>query len=434
MSTFVGFALVSKHSRKRAAPGARRRPFWRNPWIVGYSLALVVTGAIGIASAPDRAPAASLAQSARSKAAVLLGDAGNASHDAFHPSEAAVTQASLATGGRWYEHLALQAQAEAEERVVVDKQARVAQPSVKKPRREGRVARAVPAEPLVEPAAARFSGPSAAIDTVSLTMLAYADPSPVAGGSVRDAIAAMAAGEALPLAPGHAATVEELPSVELAALPDSVPLPSWRPKAPVVAAAKPEKPAVEVPAPAPVLAERKPAAAEGPKLAYARPDDPAESGGIGKAFKGLFGGRPSAGNGVAVYDISAATVYMPDGSTLEAHSGIGRMADNPKYVHVKMNGPTPPHTYNLRMREKRFHGVEAIRMLPVDGRNKHGRDGFLTHSYLLRGGRAESHGCVAFKNYPKFLAAFKAGKVRQLIVVAGDGRQVARKAQSGGDV
>ena len=35
-----------------------------------------------------------------------------------------------------------------------------------------------------------------------------------------------------------------------------------------------------------------------------------------------------------------------------------------------MNGPTPPHTYNLQMRKKRFHGVEAIRMLPVDGRNR----------------------------------------------------------------
>ena len=31
-------------------------------------------------------------------------------------------------------------------------------------------------------------------------------------------------------------------------------------------------------------------------------------------------------------------------------------------------------------------------MLPVDGRNPHGRTGLLTHSYLLRGGRADFNG------------------------------------------
>jgi hypothetical protein len=113
---------------------------------------------------------------------------------------------------------------------------------------------------------------------------------------------------------------------------------------------------------------------------------------------------------------------MPDGTRLEAHSGIGKMADDPRYVDVKMNGPTPPHTYNLRMREQKFHGVEAIRMLPVDGKNKYGRDGFLTHSYLLRFRRAQSHGCVAFKDYDKFLNAFKRGEVRQMIVVPGAGK------------
>lgn len=159
------------------------------------------------------------------------------------------------------------------------------------------------------------------------------------------------------------------------------------------------------------------------RLAYAKPDNPEPKSG-GGLFNRWLGGK-RAGNGVAVYDISAARVYMPDGSVLEAHSGIGKMADNPKYAHVKMKGPTPPHTYVLKMREKRFHGVEAIRMLPVDGKNKHGRDGFLTHSYLLRGGRAESHGCVAFKNYDKFLKAFKQGKVTQLVVVPSGGKTAA---------
>ena len=122
---------------------------------------------------------------------------------------------------------------------------------------------------------------------------------------------------------------------------------------------------------------------------------------------------------------------MPDGSVLEAHSGIGKMADNPRYVNVKMKGPTPPHTYHLKLREKRFHGVEALRMLPVDGKNRNGRDGLLAHSYLLRGGREESHGCVAFKDYDRFLSAFKKGKVKQLVVVASGGRASMRLASNG---
>lgn len=147
-------------------------------------------------------------------------------------------------------------------------------------------------------------------------------------------------------------------------------------------------------------------------LAYAKPDSPAGGGGV---FRNLFT-KPGLGSGVAVYDISAKTVYMPDGSRLEAHSGRGSMADQPRYANRKNFGPTPPHTYDLRLRESRFHGVEALRLIPVDGRNKYGRDGFLAHTYLLRGGRAESSGCVAFKDYARFLAAFKKGKIKRLVV------------------
>jgi len=114
--------------------------------------------------------------------------------------------------------------------------------------------------------------------------------------------------------------------------------------------------------------------------------------------------------------------------------GIGKMVDNPRYVDVKMGGPTPPHTYDLKMRETRFHGVEALRMLPVDGKNRNGRNGLLTHSYLLRGGRAESHGCVAFKDYARFLSAFKQGKVRQLVVVPSGGRSSVRLASAGNSI
>jgi hypothetical protein len=156
----------------------------------------------------------------------------------------------------------------------------------------------------------------------------------------------------------------------------------------------------------------------GDLLAYAKPDMP--SGGLGKAFKNLFNApnaRTGAGNGVAVYDISAGMVYMPDGERLEAHSGIGAMTDQPRYADQKNRGPTPPNTYNLSLRESRFHGVEALRLTPADGRNKYNRDGFLAHTYLLRGRYGQSSGCVAFKDYARFLAAYKKGKIKRLVVV-----------------
>ena len=164
-------------------------------------------------------------------------------------------------------------------------------------------------------------------------------------------------------------------------------------------------------------------------LAYAKPDTP-ERGGLGNAFRNLFSG-PSMGNGVAVYDSAARTVYMPDGSKLAAHSGLGSMVDQPRFVNRKNVGPTPPDTYNLSLRESRFHGVEAIRLTPASGSNKFGRNGLLAHTYMLRGGRAESNGCVVFKDYQRFLAAYKRGKIKRLVVVPRLTRSPTQVAQEG---
>ena len=269
-------------------------------------------------------------------------------------------------------------------------------------------------------------GPSAR-DARPVEVLAYADPSPKAEGG---ALAALNAAAGLESDDG------EPDESDMVLVPENVPLPVFRPEPPV--AAKPEKKQDTR-----KEAEKPEAAEQADKVdtpdraaALSRPDIQGEQDDSSPGFlKKLFTPRPRAGSGIAVYDISAAKVYMPDGSVLEAASGIGKMANNPKYVHVKMNGPTPPHTYNLRMREKRFHGVEAIRMLPVDGKNKYGRDGFLAHTQLLRGRPGQSHGCVAFKDYNKFLRAFKQGKVKQMIVVSGGGAGVfARASAKGGDV
>ncbi len=119
---------------------------------------------------------------------------------------------------------------------------------------------------------------------------------------------------------------------------------------------------------------------------------------------------------IAIYDIAAHTVYMPNGDTLEAHSGLGERLDNPRFVNVKMKGPTPPNVYKLSLREHSFHGVRAIRLTPVDETKMFGRDGMLAHTYMLRN-RGHSNGCVVFGNYPAFLAAVLRGEVDRMVVV-----------------
>jgi Tlde1 domain len=118
----------------------------------------------------------------------------------------------------------------------------------------------------------------------------------------------------------------------------------------------------------------------------------------------------------AVYDISAHTVYLPSGQTLEAHSGLGSRLDDPHAVRVKDRGPTPPNVYRLTLRDKRFHKVRAIRLIPTGEGKMFGRDGMLAHSYM-RGASGESNGCVSFKNYSEFLRAYLNGEVDRLVVV-----------------
>ena len=121
-------------------------------------------------------------------------------------------------------------------------------------------------------------------------------------------------------------------------------------------------------------------------------------------------------NFTAVYDISAHAVYMPNGSKLEAHSGYGRLMDDPEHVSEHMVGATPPAVYELKPRERLFHGVEALRMLPVEGGDTLGRSGLLAHSYML-GPNGDSNGCVSIRNYESFLQSYKNGEIKRLVVV-----------------
>ncbi len=126
---------------------------------------------------------------------------------------------------------------------------------------------------------------------------------------------------------------------------------------------------------------------------------------------------PDADNHTAIYDIAAHTVYLPNGQRLEAHSGLGEKMDDPRYVNVRMRGPTPPNVYNLTLRESLFHGVRAIRLTPAGDGNMFGRDGILAHTYML-GPNGQSNGCVSFDDYSAFLHAFLRGDVTRMVVVA----------------
>jgi hypothetical protein len=118
----------------------------------------------------------------------------------------------------------------------------------------------------------------------------------------------------------------------------------------------------------------------------------------------------------AIYDISAQTVYLPNGKRLEAHSGLGEYMDDVRSVPLRARGPTPPNVYELKLRESPFHGVQAIRLNPVDGSKMYGRDGILAHPFML-GPNGQSNGCVSVKDYPAFLNAYLRGEITQLVVV-----------------
>jgi hypothetical protein len=156
-----------------------------------------------------------------------------------------------------------------------------------------------------------------------------------------------------------------------------------------------------------------PEKATGTQLAFAGSD-----GGITSDGKDAVAAAPSFDRQTAVYDISAKKVYMPDGTRLEAHSGLGSRLDDPKGVREKMRGATPPHIYDLKPREALFHGVPALRLTPVGGEAAiFGRTGLLAHTYML-GPNGDSNGCVSFKDYSAFLKAYRNGEVKRLVVVA----------------
>lgn len=153
-------------------------------------------------------------------------------------------------------------------------------------------------------------------------------------------------------------------------------------------------------------------------LAYASADASVTASIAPREQNPMLGGSPPYDRSTAVYDITAKTVYLPDGTRLEAHSGLGSNLDDPRSSRVRMRGVTPPHIYELKPREALFHGVPALRLTPIGGENAiYGRDGLLAHTFML-GPNGDSNGCVSFKDYYAFLDAYRNKGIRKLAVLA----------------
>ncbi|MFE1598624.1 DUF2778 domain-containing protein [Methylobacterium sp. ID0610] len=301
----------------------------------------------------------------------------------------------------------------------------------------GPAARPDPAPAPAAPRQAWMLDPSPALDPALLTWRQ------AALDTVSGFTAPQPAEPAAPEAPSPVLTVAEA-SAEPSLAPDArlilqpVPLPVPRPAEFRIAARTPETPrltARQTPrrsrgtqSTATAMADTRsffeklfgesPSPAQ-PALAYAS----VGSGRLDEAPRPPLGPSPfrPVEEATAVYDITAQTVTLPGGERLEAHSGLGQHMDDPRFVHLRMRGATPPGTYLLTEREALFHGVRAIRLNPVGGSGAiHGRNGILAHTYML-GPSGASNGCVSFKDYNRFLQAFLRGEVRRLVVVAGRG-------------
>ena len=225
----------------------------------------------------------------------------------------------------------------------------------------------------------------------------------------------------------------EPPRHDLASLDEAVPLPPVRPAEPARRAPQPDAKAVAAPPPPDdrnVFEKlfgmgRQPGAA----VAYAEPESQAAVPARGSQLAAtdrssgfsLFSKSAPGPMGydklTAVYDISARTLYMPDGTRIEAHSGLGDRLDDPRFVSERNRGATPPHLYDLSLREDLFHGVQALRLTPIGDGDVFGRAGLLAHPFML-GPNGDSNGCVSIRDYDVFLHAFEQGQIKRLAVVA----------------
>ena len=102
-------------------------------------------------------------------------------------------------------------------------------------------------------------------------------------------------------------------------------------------------------------------------------------------------------------------MYLPDGMSLEAHSGLGDRIDDPVSSMSAITARRRLASINSRCARSLLHGVQALRLNPIGGGFTFNRVGLLAHPYML-GPNGDSNGCVSFKNYDVFLRAFQNGR------------------------
>jgi hypothetical protein len=266
------------------------------------------------------------------------------------------------------------------------------------------------------PLSAEFKGPGAASAPVKDEAVAQA-PLPAEDTDERIVTAALDPAEVAPV-PLDRPSIMDIP--EPPPRPFSLTAPSI-PERPRMAQPLPTRRTREALAPTPPADDRGffeklfgAQKSNGSALAYAVPQDDVLDAARGRRLSPT----QAASAGTAVYDISARVVYLPTGEKLEAHSGLGDRRDDPRFVHVSMKGATPPHLYDLSLREQLFHGVRALRLNPIGGAGAiHNRVGLLAHTFML-GPNGDSNGCISFRDYDRFLQAYLKGDVKRLLVVA----------------
>ena len=149
------------------------------------------------------------------------------------------------------------------------------------------------------------------------------------------------------------------------------------------------------------------------------------SSGRGFGFGSLFGlGRSSVSptalgydQYTAVYDLSAHTVYLPNGTKLEAHSGLGDRLDDPNHVNERMRGATPPHLYETRAAGG-FVPRRAGLASKSHRRRRYFRPRRSTRPHLYAGPELGIPTAACRSRTTTDLRAYQNGEIRKLAVVA----------------
>ncbi len=116
----------------------------------------------------------------------------------------------------------------------------------------------------------------------------------------------------------------------------------------------------------------------------------------------------------AVYDLMAHTVFLPDGSRLEAHSGLGPLGTIPPMSWKRTGARRRRMNMNSRCARACSTACRRCGSIPSAGRMRSMAAPGCSPTPTCWGPDGDSNGCVSFKNYDAFLAAFQSGPSRSL--------------------